>query len=257
MTPSSLYLYAVVRPGGDPPKVDALVEPSGGPLGVVETRDLAALVSPFGANTVRPLPKNLRAHEHVVDAGATIGPVIPFRFGLVSQSAENVRDFLGRNDAALKASLDRFDGAVEWHVIARWAGDAGLREVMATSPRIRNLRARARGGYHEQIALGEAVASALGRLNLAEAARLEDRFGRVARATRRLTPRSATTVLRAAYLVENDKLPLFDELLTVVGDEERHRIELELVGPLAPWDFAELDGRDVPARRGRIPARTT
>jgi len=63
----------------------------------------------------------------------------------------------------------------------------------------------------------------------------------LAKAERRLGSRKDDVVLRAAYLLGPDGLDDFDQAVTDIADRRRDRIEISIVGPLAPWDFVELD----------------
>jgi hypothetical protein len=239
----ALYCYGVVRAGAAVPSGTAVVEPAAGDLRRLDRGPAAVLASGFGDRRVRTTRGNLDAHQQVVEAAMKAGVVLPFRFGIVVDDVGEVEHRLLGDGKRLERLLDRFEGLVELRVTARYRGDAALREVVESSPRIRRLRSQVdrrpgAAGYYDRITLGEEVAGGLERLRARDAGRLSTRLRQAAKAERMLRRDGEDTVLRAAYLVPRGRVQDFERALASgAGDGER--LELTVVGPLEPWDFVE------------------
>jgi hypothetical protein len=251
VTNHHLYLYGVVRAGAAPPAGVPVVEPSAGDLRGFEHGRLMTLASPLEGSRVRTTAANLDAHQRVVEGAMRRGVVLPFRFGMLVESEESLLDdFLAGNEERLVRMLDRFEHLVEVRVTARYCGDQALREVVRSSGRIRRLQSKVElrsdaASYYDRIALGEEVIRGLGRLRERDAEGVSSRLRTAAKSERRLPSDSDQTVLRAAYLLDASRLQQFDRALAAVGERQSGRMELSFVGPLAPWDFVELNGDDL------------
>ncbi len=248
MTGPALYLYAIVPTGVRLPGVVGVSEQ---PLRLLECGRIAALASALPKAAARVSAGNVRAHQQVVEESHLSTTTLPFRFGVVADSEESlVGSFLARHEATLARRLADFEDLTEVRVSARYAGDAALRELVATSARLRRLResvARrpAAATYYERIALGEEVAGGLAVLRERDADTCSSSLERHARAERRLRHSGEDGAFHAAYLVEQDRVPGFEQGLEQLAAEQRGRLEFELTGPMPLWDFVEMDRKDL------------
>jgi hypothetical protein len=247
MSPAvSLYVYGVVPFGAALPENLPAVEPARGRLGLVEDGPLAAVTSSLDASEARPTRANLEVHSVVVEALREICPVLPMSFGTVVRDADELRlGFLAPNRERLQRLIDAFTGKVEVRVEAAREGDSGLREIVASVPRVRRLRERvmnqpAAASYYDRLALGRLVQESLARLNERDSRRIVGALGQSALRVRRLSGGEEDAVFRAAFLIEGKDAHLFDQAVARVAEEEQDSLKFRLVGPLAPWDFVEL-----------------
>jgi hypothetical protein len=239
-----LYLYGVVRADAEPPTAAELVEPATGPLRVEAHEDVGALVTGFTSDRAGMKPANVAAHHDVVERAAAGGVIIPARFGVLVDSARLLREeFLAPRRGEFLRSLDMLDGRVEVRVTASYVGDAALREAVESDPHLRRLSGRVRArpraaGYYDRIALGELVVRQLGLLQDRDVRELLARVRPQAEQQRPLEA-SEPGSSRFALLVPRDG---FDAVLGAIdryADEQSTRMAIEVVGPLAPWDFVE------------------
>ncbi|MGH9298847.1 MAG: GvpL/GvpF family gas vesicle protein [Acidimicrobiales bacterium] len=257
----TLYIYGVVRAGRTSmPTALAPVGPTSGQVSLVAEGNVAALVSPLDSDQVRMTHENLEAHQAIVEASFSSGVTLPMRFGVVIDSAELLVDaFLGPQQTELSSALDRFEDRSEMRVVARYKGDAALKQAAAGSPRIRRLRERVShrpeaATYYDRIALGEEVLAALESVRSRDTEALSERLRPFVVAERPLRRPDDETACRLAYLVATAQLGSFDAELSKIGDEQHDRMDISVVGPLAPWDFVELGaGLPTPPRdRGNV-----
>jgi hypothetical protein len=240
---TACYVYGIVpgdvdvepdaRGVGDPP----------GRITVIRQGDIAALVSEIDPE--RPLggPEDLTTHARVVDTTAAVAPVLPLRFGsVVSDRQAVLEELLGAHHDEFDAALRELDGLAQYVLRGRYDQRTVLSEVLADDPRAAELREAIQGRPEdatrgERMALGELVDAAI-------ASRREADTGTALRALQRLdvrvSPREPTHELDAVHLAflagvaaQRDVERVVDEL----AGEWDGRVEVRLLGPLAPYDF--------------------
>lgn len=248
MSPAGLYLYAVVPADAGSPRTTGL---EGAPLRVVCQEAVGVLVSDVATAPVKVNAANLRTHQQVVDESHLTSTTLPFRFGVVADSEEALfGSSLAERAAVLAGKLEDFGGLTEMRVTASYAGDAALRELVSQSRRLQRLRESIgrrpeAATYYERIALGEEVANGLAALREGDGAYLSRSIAPYARVEQRLESSDEKTALRAAYLVEQRRLAAFEQAVEELSGRQAGRLEFQLTGPMAPWDFVELDRGDL------------
>jgi hypothetical protein len=240
-----LYVYAVVRPRTPTPDGVTLVEPSLGALRLVPAGRVAALAAGFGAPKVRMTPSNLRGHHDVVDRVAKEEDLVPVQFGVVFESDSSlVADLLAPREEELWNLLETFSGRVEVRVTTTYLGDAALRDAVAANRELQRSDRRGRSGrqratYHDQIALGELAMHEVANVQRRDLRDLSQRVSSTVDA-QRLVRAAADGSARLAFLVRRDRLEAFEGALEDFTQGQEDRMHVELVGPVAPWDFVDL-----------------
>lgn len=240
---SPLYVYAVVTEGMTR-TVSAVASEGvdGQPVSFVRHGNLAALTSPTVRDRVRPSRANLTAHQNVVSAAHDLGPVLPVRFGTVMPGeAAVISDLLqpGRHD--FETRLSDFEGKDEYRVKCRYLPNVALREVVDGSRSIQKLRARVAAGAHQsvQVQLGELVFAGLERLRHHDAASLIHAVTPHVLAWDEIEDSTEDVALHAALLVDRSAVRRMEQALEHFSEEQKHRLHLELIGPLPLWDFSQ------------------
>jgi Gas vesicle synthesis protein GvpL/GvpF len=207
-----IELYAITDPPGPPlpDRAAARVLPSG---------RLAVVYAP--AAGVEASADALWRHEELVEALMEQADLLPFRYGTRCEDEDAAERHVQEREAELSAALERIRGAVELSVRVRFAelpdaprggGDSAGDYVAA--------KARAAG-------LERAVSDAVyGPLRL------------VARASRQRAADSPSEPLRAAYLVDRDRIEEF-ALLVARLQESRPDLRLLCTGPWPPYSFID------------------
>lgn len=239
------YVYGLAGAGTIAPA--DLGEPglAGEAVDLVTHGQVAALVSSLGEHRARASRADLSAHHRVVESAAARTTLIPMQFGVVMPSAEAVvAEFLAPHEDELVALLARLDGRAELRLKATFRDGVDLREVVQRSPGVRRLRqqvlaAGSRADLGTRIELGEMVAAELQRLRELEGAAILRRLEGQAVEVRRLSDQDEHSALNAAFLVDRRHAGQFDHSVEAMADELAHRLSFELIGPLAPWDFAQ------------------
>ncbi|WP_406397443.1 GvpL/GvpF family gas vesicle protein [Streptomyces sp. NBC_00879] len=212
----------------------------------VRHRGIAAVVS--SVPTDRPLgtPEDLHAHARVLDTlAASTTAVLPFRFGTVLPDVRTVVEELleeGRDEFA--EILKRLDGQAQFTLRARYVQDAVLREVLGENPAIARLREEVAAkdedaSYYQRVELGRAITDAIAGKRETDTAEIQRRLAPFAVATAHAEPAVAEGVVNASFLVPQEKWAAFEKAAEELAVQWHDRIQLRLLGPLAPYDFVD------------------
>lgn len=242
-----VYVYGIV------PAADAGRSPEspglGGPSATVRTvveGDMAALVSDLPPDHTPGNRDDLEAHRRVLSDAIGCGTTIPMRFGIVMDGDEVVRQRLLRRHASeLGEVLHRLDGHVQMTVKAFYAGDALLRETLASQPELaQESAALAQWPEAEvraaRVQLGEKVAKAVEVRRAEVEAALLRRLSPLAADIQVDAPSSERVALTAQLLVHRDRRAALDAEIHDLSDVLDGVLAFRYVGPLAPFSFADL-----------------
>ena len=199
-----IYVYGILP---------ADIEVAGGIPGVGEhpglLRDVrcdgqAALISEVDSSGRLGSPDDLRTHREILDATAAEVPVLPLRFGTVLASEDAVaKDLLAAHHDEFTAALDRLEGRTEFQVKGRYVTDAVPGEGQLEED-TRALR---------QATEGQCVASVA------------------------LEPAHEQAAVHVAFLVAADQEPGLERAVEDLAREWAGRIDVELLGPMAAYNF--------------------
>ena len=237
-----LFVYAVVEGEASVPRGLAGVDDS--PVGLVTHGRVAAAVGVIDLDRPPGRKRELLAYSAVVDALAAAGAVVPVRFGSVVPDARSiVEDLLAPDEDHLAAELARLAGHRQLTLRASYLEDVVLAEVVGEDPEVRALRERTRdlpeeASYAERVRLGELVARAMERKRITDgdlllAAVLPHAAAHVLRPGKRLDH-----VLDVALLVPDAGRDALELVLEDLAEAWHERLRLQLLGPMAPYDFA-------------------
>lgn len=233
IVPGDVELNSGVLGVGEPP----------GEIRLVRSGDLAALVSDVSLGNPLGTPEDLQAHAEVLDATVTDAPVLPSRFGAVMTNEEAVaEDLLAANHDQFAAALEQIEGMAEYIVRGRYAEHAILEEVLSENSAAARLRDQLRGKDSDatrslRIQLGEIINQAV----------TEKRDSDTRALVSTMRDHCADSVVRAAtnemdavyvaFLLETDQAGELKRIVGDFGDRWQGRVELQVRGPMAPYDF--------------------
>ena len=238
MAGEAVYVYGIVA-AGEPLEVPTGVE--GGAVSLQEGEGIAAIVSRVPDRPVRTTRRDLQAHAAVLAAALEQrNAVLPMRFGVMLPSPAAVEaEVLVGARAELEALLAQFAGTVEFELKALYPDqEALLEQVVHSNPRIAQLRGRA--GYHDQIELGELVASALEDERRKDEALLLERLSPLALDTRAKEELPERMAAKLSFLVERARHEALEAEAELLAEECHPRLQLRLDGPLPPHNFVDL-----------------
>ncbi|HEY0696749.1 MAG TPA: GvpL/GvpF family gas vesicle protein [Micromonospora sp.] len=239
---NGLFVYGVV-PGDVEPTPDAVgVGDPPAPVEVVRHDELAALVSRIELAEPVGTPADLTAYKELLDQVAVVAPVLPVRFGSVRPDAEAVVEFIeARYDEFLRA-LDDIEGRVEYIVHGRYVEPELVAGIIATNPAAAELARQVRGRpveatREQRIQLGQLLSQEVEPRRDADTRRLLDALATVVAQSTIRPPSHEQDAVHLAFLVDVDRESDFVAAVEDAAREQRERISMRLLGPLAPYDF--------------------
>lgn len=240
---SGVYVYGIVPADvqveehaqgvGDPPtKVD-----------VVREGDIAALIS--DVPTDRPLgtPEDLQAHAQLLDGTASVTPVLPLRFGAVMADVDAVAsELLREHHDEFAQALSALEGHAQYIVRGRYNEEAIIAEVISESDQARALLEDIRSKPDEasrnsQIGLGEYIGNAIEYKRQVDTKIVIDVLDELPTEVNVRPPTHEYDAVHVALLVQLESEPDLEAVLDRLAEHWGERVELRLLGPLAPYDF--------------------
>ncbi|WP_254190091.1 GvpL/GvpF family gas vesicle protein [Nocardia noduli] len=240
---TGVYVYGIVPADVEPePHATGVGDPPG-EVAVVRHGEVAALISTL--TSTRPLgtPEDLTVHAELLDGSATVAPVLPLRFGAVmTDTAAVENELLEANETEFQAALAQLEGRAQFVIRGRYVEDTVLRELLDENAEAARLREEIRDKSEDatrnaRIALGELINQAI------EAKRAEDTRRTVSELERfeplinYREPSSEEDAVHIAVLVELSRQHELEETLRGLADDWDDRVELDLLGPMAAYDF--------------------
>ena len=234
-------VYAIVRPRAkgtlSVPGVD------GAPLRLVAHGDVAAAVNDIALERPPGRRADLVAYSQAVDDLRSGGVVVPVRYGSVMPDDEAVlEEFLAPNEAYFAELLDQLEGRAQFNVRAGYRDNAGLAEIVSTDPEVAELRERTRdlpedAAYADRVRLGELVARHMDAKRESDADILVAAIAPFVAAHRVQIGSGLEVICDLNVLVDDDHRLAFEQQMEDLAEAVHERIALQLVGPIAPYDF--------------------
>jgi Gas vesicle synthesis protein GvpL/GvpF len=247
-TTHGIYVYGIVpadvavtdtaKGVGDPPAKVRLVR----------HRDIAALVSEVDVSLPLGHPKDLLAHESLLDGAAQAAPVLPFRFGAVLGTEQAVEEeLLTPYHDEFAAQLAEFEGRAQFVAKGRYRDAAILREVLTENDTAAGFRDELAGRPPDdpavrnlQIRLGEIINAAIGEKRIADTRQVGDVVAPYCVASNVREPSHELDAAHVALLVDNDRQADLENALGELAGKWAGRVELRLLGPMAAYDFVTV-----------------
>jgi hypothetical protein len=234
--PASVRLNEVERRGQDLPDV-----------WVVETGDLGAIVGKAPQNDEKGTRDQALAHARVLEAAVVDAPVVPFRFGVIVPSDNEVgSDLLEANHDALAQHLERIDDRLQMTLKVYYRDDALLREIVENEPEIAQLREQMRDGSEEatrdvRVRLGELISNAVEQRRQVDAPEIVEHLKPVSLGAVDEGLEREFMVLNVPFLVERERQHEFEGAVEEVAKERQERMRFRLLGPMPPYNFIDVE----------------
>jgi hypothetical protein len=250
MMASATYVYGVAAAepfrNGHP---DFRVPGIGGqdaPVRTIPFEDLVAVVSDVPGSRFDLTRENLLEHQRVLDEVLKRSDVLPFSFGTVAGSDDEVREmFLQGAFDALHEQLASVRGCVELQLKVFWEQERLFAEIAEENHDVRALRDTiallpAEEVASAKIALGQITEADIELKSAWEAEGVLEQLEAHAVDLLVSPNLSDTMLLNAAFLVERAREHEFDSAVYGLGAAQAERLIFSYVGPLPPYSFIDL-----------------
>ncbi len=251
-TRAGKYLYCIIR---SPQFSEGTPAPTFTTLGMGERGDvvhtihfmnLVAVVSDTPNREYEESRRNMMAHTLVLEEVMRQFTILPVRFGTVAPSTEAIEEqVLKRRYGELINSFEEVEDRVELGVKAFWYEEAIFREIVEEHPPIQHLRDSLMGRsaeetYYERIRLGEMVEAAMSKKRDEDSEKILERLRPLVYKSRANKVITDKMVLNAAFLVNRDREPEFDQAIEELDAEMNQRLMFKYVGPVPPYNFVNI-----------------
>ncbi|SEG99474.1 Gas vesicle synthesis protein GvpL/GvpF [Nonomuraea solani] len=241
------YVYGVVLANTKLPDEQGLGDPAG-KVRLIKHDEIAAVVSPVNVEQPLGRPGDFMAHARLLDSMIAKGPVLPFRFGGVLASPEAVvEELLEPHHDDFLSALDQIKGHAQYVLKGRYVEQALIAEILAENPEAGALREAMRGKdedatRNERIRLGEIIAASIEmKRNMDTQVAVEALDGTFAQAAVR-EPTHEQDAVHLAMLSKMSDHKAIEKAVKKLGERWSGRVQLRLLGPLAPYDFVTAQG---------------
>jgi hypothetical protein len=179
-------------------------------------------------------------HVKVLEAALQSGPVIPVRFGTITQSLAKVKQVIQSNLKGIQKELEGFTGKFEVGVKAYWKKEALLQELSGRYPDYPALVLRANHDRSVAIELGQRIESLVEEWRKKVAARLHPELLRLASANQLNDPSSPEMIYNAAFLVNPGQEMKLQQSLEDFAEKYATEYEFHYTTRLPPYSFTNL-----------------
>lgn len=246
---TATYVYGIV-PSGDAPEPDqpGVGDPPGR-VTLIPHGDIAALVTEIDVSRPLGRPEDLLAHQRVLDEASAAGPVLPLRFGgVVTDPDAVVAELLEPHHDEFAESLDEIAGTVQYVLTGRYDGPAILAEILAESPEAAGLKQEISGKDEiatrpARIRLGEIIGDAIAGRREADTEEAARVIEPLAAAIAQRDPAHEFDAVHLAVLADQDRQRELRDAFRQLASDWAARVELRLLGPMAPYDFVSSPER--------------
>lgn len=246
MTGEGQYIYAIIQIDEDKSFGVRGIGDGDNEVHTIRQGNVGAVISRSPVSEYPVTRANTMAHQKVMEEVMKAYPMLPVRFGTVSEGTDQIREKLlkGRHQE-LKETLHYMRDKVELGLKVMWKDMTSVFEQIAAGNaeiiRLRNPPMNRRGGFQrDQVRLGEMVKKALeGRREREEQVLLDPLDGLwVERKLGR--PFGDQMISNAAFLVEKDKEAAFDLAVEKLTGKYDGAMIFKYVGPIPPCNFVEI-----------------
>ena len=242
---SGRYLYGIL-PSRDRLDFGAIgIGDAGEPVYTLNYRDLAAVVSNTPVYRFEPSRENALAHEHVIETAMTNHTVIPMSFGAVFRADNDIREVLKSVYSSLKDVLDQMARKLEFGLKVNWDRDRIIEDLKQEDIEIRKfhreiLRKHIESTFVARMQLGRMIDRALGERSVGYVREIYEALGEVCVVSRDNQPIGDKMIMNAAFLVERDRQPEFDQAVNKIAKKCGERLKFRYTGPWPPYNFVNI-----------------
>jgi hypothetical protein len=243
---SGIYVYCIIE-RAEPQEFGTVgIGGRGDVVFTVHYRDLAAVVSQTPLMVYDPTRENALAHEKVnevvIERGFT---PVPMSFGTIFKTEGDMVEFLEDTYGAMREVLQKMKDKLEFGLKVNWDREEVLAEIERTNDDIRRLKEEIVNNQHAstyfaRMQLGRMVEQALADQSDAFVHAIYDHLRDSAIASRSNKPIGDKMIMNAAFLVERDKAPTFDEKVQEIAQRYDGKLSFRYTGPWPPYNFVTI-----------------
>jgi hypothetical protein len=242
---SGRYVYGIVHSRDNIDFAKIGIGGSGEMVYTVNYQDIAAVVSNTQVYIFDPTRENALAHEHVIETVMKTYTIIPMSFGTVFRTENDIREVLKSIYPSLKDVLHQMSGKLEFGLKVNWDRDRIIEDIKQDDEEIRKfhqeiIRKHLQSTYLARMQLGRMIDKALGERSTGYVREIYESLRGVCVASRDNQPIGDKMIMNAAFLVERDREPQFDDAVNRIAKKYGQRLKFKYTGPWPPYNFVNI-----------------
>lgn len=240
---AAVYVYGIVPSDVEPEDHARGVGEPPAEISVVRSGRVAALVSEIPLDRPLGTPDDLTAHAELLDGTVTVAPVLPLRFGAVLTDRDAVAsELLEGHEEELVSALEQLDGLAQFVVKGRYVERTILQEILDENTDAAQLREQIRGQSEDatreaRMALGEIINATIESKRAEDTRRTVEALESFDPMVNERPPTHEQDAVHIAVLMKLDEQDRLEDALRELAQEWENRVDLNLLGPMAAYDF--------------------
>jgi hypothetical protein len=239
------YIYCIIHDGNTLDFGPIGIGGRGDTVYTVGFHDLGAVVSNSPLKKYSASRANFIAHERAIEAVMQRYTVLPVRFSTIADNEHTLTQILTREYEAFVRLLDQMQDKKELGLKAIFKEEVIYQHILKKYDAIRALKEKiaswpAAKAYYQQIEIGKMVESALQNEKENYNNEFLETLTPLAVDVKTNAPYGERMILNAAFLVEKQREPEFDQAVNTLADHYEETIMFKYVGTLPPFNFVNL-----------------
>lgn len=244
------YIYAFTRDEIALP--EGLAAVGGGTAAVFEACGVQVICSDTEEQEILSTRRNMMAHTKVLESAMLQTAILPFRFGTIVRSIEDLNEAFRNQTSKIDATLQTLAGKSEVGLKVSWDEKSLFGDIVEADPKLKRLsqeisRKPAAESYYERIDLGQKVEAQI-------TVRTSAMHDRIMSTVKGLTndavfhdPAPELGVFNASLLLTAGQENEFSGFLEKLENETGGRLLIKYVSPVPPYNFVDLKVDDFAA----------
>lgn len=243
-TQQGFYLYGIIQTSQD--RSFSIEGLQNEPVSTLGFDGLAAIISPydFGNKThVKSSRVNMVAHQKVLEFIMEEYNVLPFSFGTVTESMNDIDNLLRNRYRVFEKNLNWIEGRIELGVKAFWTNpDKIFADIAENDEEIKQIKKHIQktGDQGVLIEVGKRVAVLLEEKKKLYAEEITEQLQPSVVDCKINQPITDAMFLNASFLVSKSREVEFDNVMEELGKKYDGEIDFKYVGPLPAYNFIDL-----------------
>jgi hypothetical protein len=236
-----IYLYCII-----PKQENIKIECNGleeGKVYTVEYKDILAVVSNVPYKVYDFSMENIEIHENIVKNLMNDFTVLPFNYGNVLKTRNDLNAFLKGTYISLKKNILKVSGKIEVGLKMFIKSEYLSEEIENDS--IKRMKRRIKGLNEQQavtlkVELGRMVKKALEQKQHELETKIYSKLKVISSHAKSNECNTVNMVLNTAFLIDKSKLDLFTEELNKLTPPYDEKYTIKFTGPWPPYNFVEM-----------------
>ena len=259
MTEERKYIYAIVRnpqpfdsTQGDTFRLsEALYGINNRDIIFIPYKNIAAVVSNihlinFDKVDKKELVHLVAIHEQVNSDLMKKHDVIPMRFGMVAESAEEIRNILAKAYMQFEAALERIAGKAEFVVQVFWNEKNMLEKLLRGNIEIQKLKneAESKGrilGFSSKMKLGKRIFEALESCRKEYTKDVLDNLATYFPNFSACKLLDKEILMNHSFLIDMTEESALESRLNQLAEKYKDELKFKYIGPMAPYSFTVIN----------------